>query len=354
MRKFFAIIVLLIVFSPICTATDTDIAGETVYNRAVEEVLNGEMDLNPISIINTLIRHVCDEIINTKTLLKSILLLSALGGLLRIPTDAFGNSETGEVAFFACFTAITVICIKIFAEVSVYGAEVIRSLCGFITRFEPVFVGMLISGGAVTQAAAFRPVLTAGVYVLSMAVEKCILPLAYFSAALGIVNNIGGRIEIGTLNRIVISSAKWLLTGVLTMFSAILAMYGFGTSAVNNLTVKGLKFTVGSVVPVVGGILSDTVDTVLTGANLMKNAVGTAGMITVVSVAAVPVVKIWIMMMLLKITAAVTEPFSDKRIIGVMTAVADSVTIIFSMVITSVMLFIISIGIILASTGVNL
>ena len=97
----------------------------------------------------------------------------------------------------------------------------------------------------------------------------------------------------------------------------------------------------------------ETVETVITGTNLLKNAVGTAGMITVISILTIPVIKIWIMMMLLKVTAAFCEPFSDKRITGVLLGVADAVSSIFQMVITAGVLFVISIGIILAATGVK-
>lgn len=353
MKKLF-IIFILIFFCRSVYAEEIEISGEDFYNKTAQDIVQGRLDLNPVNIINNLIESVLKEISQTKALLKSILLIAVTAGILRILSDSFGSGETNNAASFACFVMMAGAAVKIFAEVMSYGVEVIHSLCGFITKFEPIFVGLLASAGAITQAAAFQPVLTASVYILSLVVDKCILPMTYFSAVLGIVNNIGSRIEIGTLNKLLQSASKWLLTGVLTLFSAILALYGFGTSALNTVTTKSIKFAVGSFVPVVGGILSDTIDTVLSGTNLLKNAVGTAGMITVISIAAVPIIKIWIMMTLLKITAAAVEPFSDKRITNVLLAVADSVTTVFSMVITSVMLFVISIGIILTSTGVSL
>ncbi len=354
MKRAAIIFFLVFLFCRPALAEETEIPGEDFYNKTTQEIASGRLDLNPISIVNSLIKGVLAEITTTKALLKAILLIAVSGGLLRILSDSFGKGGANDAAFFACFAMMTAASIKIFTEVVGYGTEVIHTLCGFITKFEPIFVGLLATSGALAQAAAFQPVLAASVYLLSLTVDRLILPLAYFSAVLGIVNNIGNRIEIGTLNKLLQSTSKWVLTGVLTLFSTVLALYGFGTSAANAVATKSIKFAVGSLVPVVGGLLSDTVETVLSGTNLLKNAVGTAGMITVIGVAAVPIIKIWIMMMLLKITAAVTEPFSDKRITNILVSVADSVTTIFSMVITAVMLFVISIGIILVSTGVSL
>ncbi len=353
MKKVIILFMLLIFCMPV-GAEEIEILGEDFYNKTAQEIAAGELDLNPVTIINNMVKSIFEEISNTKALIKMILMIAVSGGLLRILSDSFGEGETNSAASFACFVFMACVAVKIFAEVVGYGVEVIHSLCGFITKFEPVFVGLLASSGAVTQAVAFQPVLAGSVYVLGLLVDKCILPLSYFSAILGIVNNIGNRIELGTLNNLLKSTSKWLLTGVLTLFSSILAIYGFGTSAMNTVTLKSLKFAVGSFVPVVGGILSDTIDTVISGTNLLKNAVGTAGMITVITIAAVPVIKIWIMMMLLKVTAAVIEPFSDKRITNILINVSEAISNVFSMVITSVMLFVISIGIILLATGVSL
>ena len=354
MKKLAIIFVLFLALGQGVFAEEIEIDGHAFYNSTAQEIVEGRLELNPVSIINLVKKSLFGEIENVKSMLKTIVLIGVSAGLLKVLNEAFGTGEVGEVAFFACFAIMSGVCVSVFSEAVGYGTEVVHNLCDFITKFEPVFMGLLVTGGAITQASAFQPVLAASVYILGILVDKCILPIIYFSAILGIVNNIGARVEIGTLNKLLTSVSKWLLTGVLTLFSAILTLYGFGTSALNAVAAKGIKFAVGSLVPVVGGLLSDTVETVISGTNLLKNAVGTAGMITVISMVFVPALKIWIMMMLLKVTAALCEPFSDKRITGLLLSVSDSVSAMFQLVITSGVLFIISIGIILISTGVSL
>lgn len=353
MKKLATILVLFLAFSYSVFAEEIEISGEEFYNNTAKEIVSGKLDLNPISIINSAKELIFGEIYEIKPMLKSILLISVAAGLLKVLGDSFSSNETSDAAFFVCFAMISATSVSVFSQAVGYGAEVVHNICEFITKFEPVLMGLLLSGGAITQAAAFQPVLAASVYILGVLVDKCILPMTYFSAILGIVNNIGKRVEIGTLSKLLTSASKWILTGTLTLFSAVLTLYGFGTSALNTVAAKGIKFAVGSLVPVVGSLLSDTVETVISGTNLLKNAVGTAGMITVIVMASVPIIKVWIMMMLLKVTAALCEPFSDKRITGVLLAVAEAVSAVFQMVITAGMLFIISIGIILISTGVK-
>jgi len=286
--------------------------------------------------------------------IKTVLITGILSGILKVITDSLGSSEADSAGFFACFSAMTVVALEVFSKVVGYGSDVIHDMCEFITKLEPVFIGLLVSSGAVTQAAAFQPVITASVYVVGFVLDNCILPLTYFSAMLAIVNNLSARIELGTLGKLVQSVSKWILVGILTVFSGIMTFYGITTSSLNTVATKGVKFAVGSLVPVVGNLLSDTVDTVLSGAGLLKNAAGTAGMITIIVILFVPVVKIWVMMMLLKLCAGFVEPFSNKRVTGMLLSMSEAVTGIFAMVITSAVLFLISIGIIISATGVSL
>lgn len=351
-KAIFAILIVLFLF-PSVYAEEYEIKGNETYNQTVKDITEGNLGLSPVDIVNRLIESFFYELKNTKGLLKAILILSAAAGLVRILSSSFEGSAAAETAGLACFLIIALPLIKLFSQIASYSAETIHNICDFITKFEPIFISMLIASGAVTQAAAFQPVLMASVYLLGLLLDSCILPICCFSAVLALVGNISNRIEIGTLTKLLFSVSKWLLTGLLTLFSAVLSLYGFATKAFNTVAAKGIKFAVGSLVPVVGGILSDTVETVLSGANLLKNAVGTAGMVTLFTVAAAPVIKILVMMLLLKFVAAIIEPFSEKRIVNMLLAVSESVKLLFSMVVTSTLLFVISISIILLSSGVS-
>lgn len=353
MKKLWIILVLIFAIFPTAFAEDFEIRGEDGYNRKVGEILSGKLNLNPTDIINGFLSEIFSELSETKNAVKSILLISVISGLVRALADSLGG-DAARAAGFACTLAITGAALKTFTEIAGCGAEIIHALCDFITKLEPVLIGFLISSGAVTQAAAFRPVLSASVYVLTLLIDKFILPLAYFSAITGIVGGVGGRIEINSLCSLIKSLSKQVLTAALTLFSGILALYGIGTGSFNALASRGIKFAVGNLVPVVGGLLSDSAEAVLSGARLMKNAVGTAGMLTVIAMTAAPVIKIWVMMFLLRITAAATEPFSDKCVTAILQSAAEGVGTVFSAVITSATLFIVSIGIILTSTGVGL
>ncbi len=352
MKKIFCLIFIILLTALPSYAEDASpyIDGESEYNENVEKIITGKMNLNPIDIIKKGWNMLCDEVIKSKSIIADIIIIAAVSGVLNVLQTSFGEGEAKEAAFFVCFGAVAVAVLNLLHTAVGYGAEVVDELCSFITKICPVITILLISSGKAASASSFYPVLSASIYAVSMIIEHFIIPLVYMSAVLGIVNNISKRVQLTNLNNLIKSFSKWILTGILTVFTGINAIYGFSVPVLDAVSLKALKFTVGSVVPVVGGLVADTVETVLGGAKLMKNAVGTAGIIAVIGICLIPVIKLAVIILMLKIAAAAVEPICDKRISDMISDSAAPITTVFSMVIASGMLFIISMAIIIGAT----
>lgn len=352
MKKLFFVLIIIFALSPHKTfAQYTHIQGNDQFNKITDDIVSGEFSLDPVRLLQDIINDLFDEIKNSREEMVSILVIAALSGVLQIIKNSDDNTGVGEAAFFACFTIMTMSALKIFSITVGYGVSIIREISEFITKLSPVFVALLASGGAVTSAAAFHPVLSGAVYVLTLIVDKCIVPLVYLSALLGIISNMTPKLQLEALTKLIHSFGKWILTAALTVFTGVTAIYGFSVPVLDTVALKTAKFAVGSFVPVVGGLLADTVETVLGGTRLMKNAVGTAGIVLILSVSAIPILKIIAILIMLELVAAASEPLADRRITDMLKSICSSISLILGMVITSVMLFTICIGIILGSTS---
>ena len=223
----------------------------------------------------------------------------------------------------------------------------------FITKLSPILAGLIMTSGASMSAASFHPVLSAAVYAVTIICDKCIIPLASYAAVLSIANNISDQVQISGTCRLISSIAKWILALSFTLFTGICGIYGFSAPALDVVSAKTVKFAVGSLVPIVGSFLSDTLETVVSGGKMMKNTVGSAGLVVLCSICAVPIIKIGVMSLVVRIASAVTEPISDRRISSLLSDISGAITILFGMVATVCVLFIICISIILAATGTS-
>ena len=103
---------------------------------------------------------------------------------------------------------------------------------------------------------------------------------------------------------------------ILTIFTTYISITGVVSGSTDAAALKATKVTISSVVPVVGGILSDASEAVLVTAGLMKNAAGVYGMIAVLALFLNPFLRIGLQYLLLKATAALGGIFSVKEMSG--------------------------------------
>lgn len=326
---------------------------DSTFYELRDALMSGTLSLDPLELLRRIFDMLTVQVRGCASLMAVIVILGALSGTVSVLADTDKGSGAAQSAFFACFAMMSAAAVKCFLLALEYALDIIHSMSEFITVLSPMLTALLMTSGQTVSASSFHPVLSAAVYTITVLTERCIMPLVQLGAVLSVVNNLSGRVQVSGFTSLIQSVTKWILTAVLTIFTGITAIYGFTTPVLDGISAKAVKFAVGSLVPVVGGLLSDAVETVAGSTRLMKNAVGTAGVATICVMCIVPVLKIASIALMLKFTYAMTEPVTDARISGLIKDIGRSVTTVLGMVITAAVLFIISISIVLAATNVS-
>ena len=348
------IIIILTLIMPITAYADVPtLEGEDLFNQTVERSMTGDLSLNPTDILNMLSDDIMGEIRECTDDVIILFIIAAISGIITTISTSFGNKSTSEAAFFACFTLMSAAAIKCFGTAMEYGTTVVTAMTDFITKFSRLLMIMIATSGKAVSASTFQPVMSAAVYVVSIIIEKCLVPLIAFSSVLAVAGNISDKVQLSGFCKVVKSISKWLMAAIITIFTGISAIYGFSSPALDAVSGKAVKFAVGSLVPVVGTFLSDTLETVVSGTRLMKNAVGTSGIIVMCVICVLPILKIGVIQLMLKLTSSIAEPLTDKRVSSMLWEVSESVTTIFAVVVMVAVLFMINISIMLATTGIG-
>lgn len=277
--------------------------------------MTGDLSLNPTDILNMLSDDIMGEIKECTDDVIILFIIAAISGIITTISTSFGNKSTSEAAFFACFTLMSAAAIKCFGTAMEYGNNGCYGNDGLYNKIFTVVddYDWRTSGKAVS-ASTFQPVMSAAVYVVSIIIEKCLVPLIAFSSVLAVAGNISDKVQLSGFCKVVKSISKWLMAAIITIFTGISAIYGFSSPALDAVSGKAVKFAVGSLVPVVGTFLSDTLETVVSGTRLMKNAVGTSGIIVMCVICVLPILKIGVIQLMLKLTSSIAEPLTDKRV----------------------------------------
>lgn len=325
------------------------IEGENIFNETVAKMADGSFKFNIQNIINNIVNLFLAEIRENSHSLILFFVIGIISSIVELLE--FKDKSSTDASFFACYTLCAGAAMKILLNILDYATGVVDALADFITKLAPILTTLLLTSGKAVSASAFHPVLSSAVFVVTLIVKKCIIPLSVYASVLSVANNINEQVQISSFCRLISSISKWILTAAFTIFAGICGIYGFSAPALDVLGAKTAKFAVGTLVPVVGRFLSDTMETVISGSHLMKNAVGGAGIFALFSICSIPVIKITVMLFFLRICTALIEPLTDKRISKLLFDMSEIVTVIFGMVVTITVLFIICISIIISATN---
>lgn len=193
------------------------------------------------------------------------------------------------------------------------GGETITEISEYGKLLMPVMTAAMAAQGGVSSATALYAGTAVFDAVLSSLIARLLVPMVYLYLALAAANSAVEEDILGRLRDLVKGFVSWSLKTILTVFTTYMAITGVVSGTTDAAALKATKVTISSVVPVVGGILSDASEAVLVSAGLMKNTAGVYGILAVLAVFLNPFLKIGIHYLILKLTAALCALFGAKR-----------------------------------------
>lgn len=273
------------------------------------------------------LQGVIKKAVRSGVLLLVIVLLAGLAD----GAAAGGIGKTVQAVPIAAAVAITAVAVADVNTLIGLGNQVIEKMELFSKVLLPTMAAATAASGLPGEAAARQLATMLFSDVLMTLISRLLLPLVYaYIAACAAYAAIGNE----GLKRIA-STLKWVVTSILTTvllaFVGYLTVSGVIAGTTDALTLKATKFTVSSVVPVVGGILSDAAETVLAGAGILKNSVGVFGMLVVLGMCIIPFLQLGIHYLMYKLTATLSATVADARVAGLIDGIGGAFGLVLGM-----------------------
>ena len=197
-----------------------------------------------------------------------IMLLCSLAEGFHVTLEKRGISEAvGTMCI--CTAVIIPLCSTIERAV-----EVLNGISGFMVLLVPVMAGLMISTGKELTGTSYYTVMMTAGNAVSAVSAKLVSPLMNVFLALTVTSSLSVKMNLGSLCESVYKLAKWALTFVMGIFTAVLSLQTIMTSSMDNVSQKALRFAVSSLVPVVGGALGEALNTFNGSVELLKTGAG--------------------------------------------------------------------------------
>lgn len=355
MKKIICCIVLVLcAFLKISYATETDIStflNETKQYTAdffpelnsqnlVDELTNGTK-IDSKNLVNKIINIFIGKIKENAKIIFSIIAVSILCSILKNIQSSFGGNVS-EIAFYVCYLFIIILIIASYTDIVSLCKDTITKLNDFMNMLIPLVLGLLVANGSIVSVSILQPILLVMTSTINVIVANVILPIIFISTMMNLIGNISENIKVSKIPKLLQKTCLWCLEFILIIFIGILSIEGTLGANVDGVTAKAAKSIVSTVIPVVGKALSDATDSILGATLITRNAVGIVGMIAIISIVLNPLISALIMMITYNVASALIEPIVDSRISKCMSGMGDSIKIVFALMATVCMLFIIS------------
>lgn len=322
-------------------------------HKIIKEGATGKTGFNLTDFINRALIYIFKEIYVNINILIKLIILVVLCAILKNLQTSFLSESVGELAFYTCYIVIVSILIIGFNTAMAMGREIIDNMVAFMQATIPVMITLMISGGNITSAGIFQPILIMIVQVAATILKNVLIPMIFLYTVLTVVDNISDKVQISKLKNLLKQISMWSLGTILTVFIAVVSVQGSLGAVVDGVTSKTAKFAIGAFIPVAGKYLADAAEAVVGCTLLIKNAAGVAAMIGILAICIVPLIKIFAIMALYRLTCALVEPIAEKRITNCINDIAGSLTMIIGIVSSVAIMFLISITAIISASNIS-
>jgi stage III sporulation protein AE len=336
----------------------SDILNPIVDNKPIKvlisDLASGKVTLETENVLEIILKLFFDEISKILPMIVSILVIVALFSILNNLKPGTAETQVATAAVYVQYILVASISTSILISCFNLGLETIDNLSNFTQSVFPILSVLMVSIGGIVSASLFSPIVAFLTGFITLIVKTTFMPMIIILIVFTILDNISNKISLNNFSGLIKSILKWGVGIIFVVFLGVISIKGLVGSSFDGVSIKATKYTISKLVPYVGGMVSDTVDTVAACSLLLKNAVGISGLIIMFVIILKPIINIVGCSMLLKLSAAALEPISEKRVITLLDGFSDVLKHLMILIIVVGSMFFITICLLISSSNMNI
>ncbi|MDO5336008.1 MAG: stage III sporulation protein AE [Eubacteriales bacterium] len=330
---------------------DAMLPGEGLsIEEAVKKLMNGE-ELFSKERIFSLVREVFfGKLEQEKKLLGQILLLILAAAVFYNLAQVFENSQIGEVSFYVIYLVLFLLLVQSFGEFAGELEKQLETITGFMKGLAPAYYLAVAAAGGGGSALAFYQMVLFLIWLIQWLIGKLILPGTNLYVLLCMVNHLSKEEMLTGFSELLKSLISWGLKTLLGIVTGMQVIKGLVAPVMDSLKRSLLGRTAGAI-PGVGNAVNTVTEIVITSAVLVRNCMGVAFLVILVMWGMRPVIHYGMMSLFYKLSAALGEPVSDKRLVGALSTMGEGMGLLLHIFLTVQVLCMLTVVILAVSFG---
>jgi len=282
-------------------------------SKMINDAITGEIDNDTLA--KKILSLLGLEVKNTLKTLVGILVIVLIHSLLKSVADNLEDNSISKIIYYVQYILIVTLIMTNFSNILTTITDTIHNLIGFMNSLVPMLITLMLYTGSIVTSGLLQPIILFCIEFIGNIIERLLMPVVSIITVLIIISKISDKVQINKLAGFMKSSVVWFLGIILTVFVGVLSLEGTLTSSVDGITAKTAKVAVSSLIPIVGKVLGDTVDSVLGCGIILKNAIGIVGVIIIIGICIMPIIKLATLSIMYTLASAVIQPLADEKIV---------------------------------------
>ena len=252
-----------------------------------------------------------------------IFAIAAGCGVLKGFSAAAHSDLLSKALDVAAICAVTAFCIGSTSSVLETCGRAIRQLGSFSSVFIPVYGAAVAVSGWPTAALSSASATLAASNILLLLAAKVLIPITYLHILLTAAGQIAEQDILSELADLLRKGALGFYKYFLMLYAGYLSLSGLISGGSDAMALRTAKMTISGSVPVLGSVVSDVSETLLSGAVILRNAVGIYGFVGAVAICLTPFLSAWVRLLVFRVLSMLAAGLTDGRLPRLLNGISD-------------------------------
>ena len=320
------------------------------FSELVGRLVSGDVQGVVENLKDYLLDQLFYEIKSNKAMLVQMLGIVFISAVFTNFSMAFSKTFVAETGFYLTYMVLFSLLLTSFMTAGQMAAELMGNMLKFMSALVPVFCLSVTLTGNIQTGIWYQQAMVTGFTLTEWLVSRFILTLIHMYVLISLVNQLSKEDSLSKCADLMKTIAEWSLKTVLGVILGLNFIQSLIMPAFDSLK-NGWAARVTSAVPGVGDAMGAAMQTVIGSAVLIKNGVGTAGLIVLAVLFLIPTVKLAAIVLMYQVTQAIVQPVADKRMLACLHSVAEGVLLLLKVQGTVFILFFLSMAMMTAASG---
>lgn len=316
---------------------------KTVFKQAASGDISGALKaLDPAKTLSAQLKE-------GLKIMRSLLFIGLLNGILALP--GLGGGKGSEyMAFSVSYLLCAGLCLKALGKTINILAAFSEVYTGIFTAAVPVIAALLAVGGHTVFGSVSSMLTYSACTLLTHAIKVFILPCISFYAVCGVINCLSRQAPLTRLSKLIHGFVTFSMRAFGIIFGLVLTFEKAAAAGADGIVKKAAVSAV-KAVPFVGDAFAAGADSVILMISSAKNSFAAALAVFAVTAFSLPLIKVFFITAAFRVSAALSEPFGDKKLSELIDTAGSASALVFSVMLCMTLIFLGALGILLLNFG---